>query len=167
MLKKRKSWQEKLMDNKDLPKVEKITPKMAGRWGTKVGDTVVIPAPIEVDEIMKKVPKGKLITINEICAILAQKHGATIGCPITTGIFARIAAEAAAEVPAEGKKNITPYWRTLKAGGIINEKYPGGVETQKKLLENEGHKVIQKGRKYIVVDFEKYMFRAYLNDLSR
>ena len=166
MLKKRKSWQEKLMDNKDLPKVEKITPKMAGRWGTKVGDTVVIPAPIEVDEIVKKVPKGKLITINEICAILAQKHGATIGCPITTGIFARIAAEAAAEVPAEGKKNITPYWRTLKAGGIINEKYPGGVETQKKLLENEGHKVIQKGRKYIVVDFEKHMFRACLNDLS-
>jgi alkylated DNA nucleotide flippase Atl1 len=159
MAKKRKSWREKLADNKGLPKLEKITPKMAGRWGTKVGDTVVIPAPIEVDEIMKKVPKGKFITINEIRGALARKHNATIGCPITTGIFARIAAETAAETEAEGGKNITPYWRTLKAGGVINRKYPCGVEAQKKLLEKEGHKVIQKGKKYVVVDFEKYLVK--------
>lgn len=139
--------------------MEQITPKMAGRWGTKVGDTVVIPAPIEVDEIMKKVPKGKLITINDTRTTLAQKHSATIGCPITTGIFARIAAEASEEVVAEGKKVITPYWRTLKAGGVINEKYPGGVEAQKELLEKEGHKIIQKGKKYVVADFEKYLAR--------
>jgi len=157
MSKKCKSWQEKLVDSKGLPKVEKITPKMAGRWRTKVGDTVVIPAPIEVDEIMRKVPKGKLITINEIRAALAKKHGATIGCPITTGIFARIAAEASAEAASEGKKNTTPYWRTLKAGGVINEKYPGGVEGQKKLLEKEEHRIIQKGKKYVAVDFEKYL----------
>ncbi|PIP12602.1 MAG: hypothetical protein COT45_05880 [bacterium (Candidatus Stahlbacteria) CG08_land_8_20_14_0_20_40_26] len=154
--KKRKSWQEKLADSKGLPKVEKITDKMSTRWGT---GTVVIPAPKEVDKIMKKVPEGKLITINEIRAILAQKHGATIGCPITTGIFAWIAAHAAEEAKVEGKKNITPYWRTLKTGGVINEKYPGGVETQRKLLEKEGHKVIQKGKKYIVADIEKYLVR--------
>jgi len=154
--KKRKSWQEKLADSKGLPKVEKITDKMSTRWGT---GTVVIPAPKEVDEIMKKVPEGKLITINKIRAILAQKHGATIGCPITTGIFAWIAAHAAEEAKVEGKKDITPYWRTLKTGGVINEKYPGGVETQRKLLEKEGHKVIQKGKKYIVVDIEKYLVK--------
>ena len=51
MDKKTKSWQEKLADSKDLPKVVKIKPKMAGRWGAKLGDTLVIPAPIEVDEI--------------------------------------------------------------------------------------------------------------------
>jgi len=157
MAKKRKSWQEKLKESKGLPKVEKITPKMAGRWGTKIGDTVVIPAPIEVDELMRKVPKGKLTTINEIRKALARKHGATIGCPMTTGIFARIAAEAATEAETERKKNITPYWRTLKEGGVINEKYPGGVELQKKLLEKEGHKVIQKGKKYVVVDYEKFL----------
>ncbi len=159
MSKKRKSWREKLADNKGLPKVEKITPKMAGRWGTKIGDTVVIPAPIEVDEIMKNVPQGKLITINQIREIVAKKHKATIGCPITCGIFARIAAGAADENAKEGKQNITPYWRTLKAGGVINEKYPGGVESQKKLLEKEGYKVIQRGKKYVVVDFEKYLVK--------
>jgi 23S rRNA A2030 N6-methylase RlmJ len=73
MTKARKSWQEKLADSKDLPKVVEITDKMSKRWGT---GTVVIPAPIEVDEIMKRVPKGKLTTINQIRAILAQKHGA-------------------------------------------------------------------------------------------
>lgn len=149
---KRKSWSEKLKESKGLPKVEKITEKMSKRWGT---GTVVIPAPIEVDEMMRKVPKGKVITINEIRVALAKKHGATIGCPLTTGIFARIAAEAAEEQRQKGEKDITPYWRTLKTGGVINPKYPGGVERQKEFLEREGHKVIQKGKKYIVVDYEK------------
>src|SRR3972149_3596987 len=120
---KRKSWCEKLNDSKGLPKVEKIAGKMSKLWGT---GTVVIPAPIEVDEIMRKVPKGKLTTINEIRATLARKHKATIGCPITTGIFAWIAAHAAEERQQSGDKDITPYWRTLKAGGVLNEKYPGG-----------------------------------------
>ena len=145
--KPRRSWQEKLADSKGLPRVEEITDKMSKRWGT---GTVVIPAPKEVDGIMKKVPLGKLITIDQIRNILARKHGATHGCPLTTGIFASIAAHA-----AEGKKDITPYWRTLKAGGVINEKYPGGVEPQKRLLEREGHRVVQKGKKYVVVDFER------------
>lgn len=156
-LKSRKSWQEKLADSKDLPKVVEITDKMSKRWGT---GTCVIPAPKEVDEIMKKVPEVKLITINQIRAILAQKHGATIGCPITTGIFARIAAGAAEEAAAEGKKNTTPYWRTLKTHGIINPKYPGGVEAQKRRLEKEGHSVIQKGKKYVVVDFERHLVES-------
>jgi len=149
---KRKSWSEKLHDSKGLPKVEKITDKMSKRWGT---GTVAIPAPIEVDEMMRRVPEGKLVTINEIRAALAKKHKATIGCPITTGIFAWIAAHAAEEKRQKGEKDITPYWRTLKTGAVINEKYPGGVEAQKKLLEKEGHEVIHTGKKYIVADYEK------------
>ena len=153
MGKKRKSWREKLADSKDLPKVEMISEKMSKRWGM---GTVVIPAPVEVDEIMRNVPEGKLITINQIREILAKKHGATIGCPLTTGIFAWIAAHAAEEAASEGEENTTPYWRTLKAGGVINEKYPGGAEKQKELLEKEGHKVLKKGKRYVVLGFEKH-----------
>ena len=133
--------------------MEEITDKMSKRWGT---GTVVIPAPKEVDEIMKKVPSGKLITINQIRAILAQRHGASIGCPITTGIFAHIAAHAAEEA-AEGEKNITPYWRTLKSGGELNEKYLGGVEAQAAHLREEGHTIEPgKSKKPLrVKDFEK------------
>ena len=149
---KKKSWIEKLHNSRDFPRVEKITEKMSKRWGT---GTVVIPAPIEVNELMRKVPEGKLITINQIRQALAKKHSATIACPITTGIFARIAAEAAREQKQQGKTNTTAYWRTLKAGGVINPKYPGETEGQKKFLEKEGHKVVQKGKKYVVVDYEK------------
>lgn len=148
----KKSWSEKLRDNKGLPKVVKIPGKLSKRWGR---GTIVIPAPMEVNEIMKKVAKGKLITINEIRQIVAKSHKATIGCPITCGIFARIAAGAAEEESKKGKKDITPYWRTLKSDGSLNEKYPGGVKGQKKLLEKEGHKIIQKGKKYIIVDYQK------------
>jgi len=138
MPKLRKSWQEKLADDKGLPKVVEINDKMSKRWGT---GTIVIPAPKEVDEIMKQVPKGKLITTSQIRAILAQKHGATIGCPLTTGIFAWIAANAAEEAATEGKQDITPYWRTLKSGGELNEKYPGGVESQAAHLKEEEHTI--------------------------
>lgn len=148
----KKSWSEKLKNSKNLPKVVKITGKMTKRWGK---GTVVIPAPIEVDGIMRKVLKGKLITISEVRIALAKKHKATICCPLTSGIFANISANAAEEDREKGKKRITPWWRTLKTDGILNEKYPGGVARQKKLLEKEGHKIIKKGKKYIVVNYEK------------
>ncbi len=135
MTRKKKTWQEKLSDSKDLPK------------------TMVIPSPAEVDEVMRRVPKGRLVTIDEIRAALARKHRTDIACPRTTGIFAWIAAHAAEEARAQGRKNITPYWRTLKAGGELNPKYPGGILALKRLLESEGHKVTKKGGRYVVVDF--------------
>ena len=156
MVKFKKSWIEKLNDSKNLPKVVKIEGKMSKRWGT---GTCAIPAPIEVDKIMKKIPKGKVITINDIRAINAKKHKATIGCPITTGIFAWISANAAEKMRSQGKKDITPYWRTLKLGGQLNEKYPGGINCQKLLFEQERHKIIQKGKKYFVADYEKSLVK--------
>jgi alkylated DNA nucleotide flippase Atl1 len=155
-LAKSKTWCEKLQDSKDLPRVVRITEGMSKKWGT---GTVVIPAPAEVDELMKRVPEGKLTTINHIREALAKKHKATIGCPITTGIFAWIAAHAAEERKQKRQESITPYWRTLRVGGVINEKYPGGTEEQKKLLEEEGHNVVRKGKKYVVVDYEKSLTR--------
>jgi alkylated DNA nucleotide flippase Atl1 len=152
---KRKTWTEKLNDSKDLPKVVKIDGKMTRRWGE---GTVVIPAPIEVNELMSMVPKGKVTTINEIRQALAKKHGATIGCPITTGIFAWVAANAAEEAKQKGTSEGIPYWRTLKSGGTINEKYPGGAESQKQLLEAEGHSVVKKGKNQVVMCFERKLF---------
>lgn len=151
---KKKSWRDKLNDDKDFPRIVLIEGRLSKKWGT---GTCVIPSPKEVNQLMRKVPKGKIVTINQMRETLAKKHKTTIGCPITTGIFARIAAGAAEEEAKEGKKNITPYWRTLKQGGVINEKYPGGVKTQKELLEKEGHKVKQKGKKYVVENFEKHL----------
>jgi len=152
MAKLKKSNREKLADDKDLPKIIEIDERMSKRWGE---GTCVIPAPREVDELMKKVRKGRVTTINDIRAALARRHGATIACPITTGIFANVAARAAEEDAAEGRKRITPYWRTLKLGGVLNEKFPGGMAAQKARLEGEGHDVVAKGKKHVVADYEK------------
>ncbi|HEV7395821.1 MAG TPA: methylated DNA-protein cysteine methyltransferase [Pyrinomonadaceae bacterium] len=156
-MKSKKSWKEKLNDNKDLPKVQKVPARLRAKWGT---GTFVIPAPLEVDGLMKLVPRRKLTTINEIRSALAAKHKANLACPITTGIFAWIAANAAdEEAAATPRARITPYWRTLKTGGILNEKYPGGVEQQRARLEAEGHTIVAKGKKVVVVDHEKKLFQ--------
>ena len=111
---------------------------------------MVIPAPREVDEIMRQVPRGKLTTINEIRVALARRHQADFDCPITTGIFAWIAAHAAAEAATEGRKRVTPYWRTLKTGGIPE---------LKKLLEAESHKVTKKGKRFLVEDYDNALYK--------
>ena len=155
-MKARKSWREKLLDNKGLPKTGRIEGKMSTRWGR---GTMVVPAPIEVDELMRRVPKGKLVTINELRAALAEKHRVDIACPITTGIFSWIAAHAAQEAAAEGAKQITPYWRTLKTGGELNPKYPGGIAALKRQLQSEGHRIVQRGKRYLVMDHEKSLVK--------
>jgi len=136
-----KSWREKLADAKDLPK------------------TIVVPAPAEVDAVMRRVPEGKLATISEIRACLAKKHRTNLACQMTTGIFAWIAAHAAEEARAAGEKRVTPYWRTLKAGGELNPKYPGGIAALSRLLRAEGHRVERRGRKYVVRDYERALAR--------
>jgi len=136
-MKPKKTWREKLAESKDLPK------------------TMVIPSALEVDQVMRRVPKGRLVTISEIRASLARKHGTDIACPMTTGIFAWIAAHAAEEARAAGDRNVTPYWRTLKTGGELNPKYPGGIPALRKLLASEGHKVVREGKKHLVRDYER------------
>ncbi len=74
--KPKKTCREQLEENRCLPVVEPIPDKMKKTWGD---GTLVVPAPKEVDEIMRKVPKGKLITINLIRGIVASRHDATIG----------------------------------------------------------------------------------------
>ena len=156
---RKKSWREKLADNKGFPQVAAIDCTKTNRWGT---GTFVIPAPVEVDAAMRQIRRGELTTIERVRAALARKHGTTIACPLTTGIFAWIAAHAAAESEAAGARRITPYWRTLKSGGELNPKYPGGIAELRKRLAAEGHKVIQRGKRFFVADFENCLVEPIL-----
>ena len=115
------------------------------------------PPPLAYDHLMKTIPRGQVITLGEIRAYLARTGGADFTDPITAGIFVSIAAWASVQRTGDE----TPYWRTLKAGGELNPKYPGGVEAQKAKLEAEGHTILSKGRKnirYYVKDYEKALF---------
>ena len=146
----KKTFNEKLHFSGDLPKVTEITnPRFVERYKTT---TMVIAAPIEYDQLMKKVPSGKLATIDQMMAYMAKKHKAGCACPMTAGIFVNVAAKANEE---RGGVDETPWWRILKKGGQLNEKFPDGIEGQKIRLETEGHNVIQKGKRCIVEDYEK------------
>ena len=150
-MKNNNKFRKKLHDKKDFPKIKTIPKKLNKSWGK---GKFVMPSPLEVNMLMKKVPKGKLTTINEIRKKLAKKYKTTTACPLVTGIFSWIAANAAKEDAQDGKKNITPYWRTLKSDGKINLKYPGGIPFQKRKLINENHKIVLKGKNYFVENFE-------------
>ena len=158
----KKTWQEKMADKENLPKILKLEKKFpcynaVHKMGAGVGDDVVLVNASEVAEVMAKVPKGKLTSTGEICRRIAEKHTVKACCSLTTGIFVTIVANAAEEMKAEGKTNDTPYWRTVKADGSLNEKYPGGAARQKELLENEGFRIVQRGKKYLVIDFKEYI----------
>ena len=113
--------------------------------------------PLAYDAIMKSVPRGKLITVGAIRDYLARKNGADFTDPITAGIFVSIAAWAS----YQRSEDKTPYWRTLKANGELNQNYPGGIEAQREKLEGEGHTVVRRGRtnlRYFVKDYETALF---------
>jgi alkylated DNA nucleotide flippase Atl1 len=156
---KKKTWKEKLEDDKGFPKTIDYSAnlpcgKALKKLGAESGDSVVLAPAREVYEIMSALPRGTLITLNEICSQLAGKRKTDYCCPLTTGIFVMTVANAI----EEGRRDV-PYWRTIKSNGELNEKYPGGAERHKKLLEKEGFRILRKGKKYIVEDFQKYLGR--------
>ena len=151
----KKDFNAMLHDSKDMPKFQTITDqKSIEKYG---GDRMYFAPPTDYDRVMKAVPSGKVITVGQIREYFAKRNGADFTEPITAGIFVSIAAWAS----AQRTEDETPYWRTLKANGELNEKYPGGVEAQKEKLEAEGHTVIPKGRKnikYYVKDYEEVLW---------
>ena len=152
--KAKKSWADTLQDSKDfLRVVMHAWPKWVNARAPRSSSH---SQTLEVDELMCKFSKGKLTTINHIRQHLAKKHGAAICCPLTSGLFSKIAAEATEEQKQQRKTNTTPYWRTLKKDGIINPKCLIGQEAQKQLLQNEGHTIIQKGKNLKVVDTKEH-----------
>jgi alkylated DNA nucleotide flippase Atl1 len=147
----KKSWRSKL-EKAQEPSVFEMTGKWAQRYGA---GKMLIPTPMMVDEVIRTVRRGKLITTGAIRKILAEKMGADVTCPLCTGIFVRISAEASEEDRAAGKARVTPYWRVVTDKGELNEKFPGGAAATARKLREEGHRVVAKGKKVVVVGFEE------------
>lgn len=133
------------MDNPNLPKIVPAFPRMQARFGTV---DMLVPSPGEVETCMRAVPEGQITTVSRIRDFLAHKYSVGVTCPLTTGIFVRIAAEAAEEDAHAGRTEITPYWRVVKDDGSLYDKFPGGVERQRERLQAEGHRILPgKGRR--------------------
>lgn len=151
----KKDFNAMLLDSKDMPKIQTVTdPKTIAKYG---GTKMFFAPPAAYDALMKTVPCGKVVTVGALRAYLAKSNHADFTDPITAGIFVSIAAWAS----EQRTENPTPYWRTLKADGELNPKYPGGAEAQKAKLEAEGHRIMQRGRtnlRWFVADFEHALF---------
>lgn len=148
-------------DKKDMPKLQIITDrKSIEKYG---GNKMYFAPPIDYDKEMKKIPHGKVTTVEEIRKYFAKLNNADFTEPLTAGIFVSIVAWASHQRNCDE----TPYWRTLKANGELNAKYPNGIETQKAKLGSEGHTIIQKRRKnvrYYVKDYENSLFDLNFSD---
>lgn len=150
-----KDFNAMLQNKKDMPKVQVITDKKSiEKYG---GVRMYFAPPVDYDRVMKAVPLGKVITTGQIRDAFAKANHADFTDPITAGIFVSIAAWAS----EQRNDDKTPYWRTLKADGELNPKYPGGVEKQKQKLEAEGHTIIQRGRSNVRYYVQNYQDSLY------
>ena len=133
------------MQNPNLPKVVPVFPKMQARYGN---GEMLVPSPAEVEECIRAVPEGEILTVGQIRDTLARKYQVNTTCPLTTGIFVRLVAEAAEEDAQAGRREITPYWRVVKDDGSLFSKFPGGAERQRERLSAEGHHIVpgQRGK---------------------
>lgn len=136
-MKSRKTWREKL-EGAHEARVVPIPPKMQKQLGK---GTLLIPNPLDVDAAIRKVPRGKVVTLTQLRQKLARAAGADVTCAMVAGMFVRIAAEAACEDIKAGKSRITPYWRVVRDDGRLLEKLPGGPAEQARHLEAEGHEI--------------------------
>jgi hypothetical protein len=158
-LRSRTPWRIKLeKPNADLPKIVRVPHKWQKRFGA---GKMAIAHPLDVDELIRSVQKGRLVTQTQIRERLARKYKVDHACPLTTGIFVRIAAEAAEEDRRAGKSRITPYWRVVRDDGSLHDKFPGGPPAQARRLRAEGFSIAAgKGRSAPrVKDFEKRLAR--------
>jgi alkylated DNA nucleotide flippase Atl1 len=149
--KNRKTWEDKLNDAKDLPKVVRLKGKALRKY--KV-NTMAIPSPQEVFSLIRRVPQGKIATTTALQSAIAREHAAEMGCPVTTGIFVWISAHASEELEAKKAGSGAPYWRIIKSDGSLNPKFPGGVARQARCLAQEGIATEKRGMKTYVANLE-------------
>ncbi len=148
----KKSFNDKLHDSRDLPKIVEISdPKSNHTHGST---RLLIAPPMAYDRIMRTIPFGYVLPSDRLRYHLAVMYGADSTCPLTAGLFISIAARASAERNADE----TPYWRTLKKDGELNEKYPEGIDGQRRRLEAEGHTIVQRGKRFFVKDYQHKVF---------
>jgi hypothetical protein len=101
---------------------------------------MLIPTPIAVKSFIESIPASQTRTMPEMRSHLAHLCGADMTCPLTSGIFTRIVAEAALDEMREGKhvESITPFWRLIAPTGPLAKKLSCGPEFIEERRQVEG-----------------------------
>ena len=146
------------MDKKGYPKVLELEVGFpcylpCTRWARRRGTGWSWSIPSEIVAHMREVPYGKVTTLRRYARMWRSDHRVDACCTLTSGIHVMTAANAAAEAATAGEDLDIPYWRTLKIGGYLNRKYPGGIEGTVPFFRTEGFEIIGKGKASRVKDF--------------
>jgi hypothetical protein len=132
---RRKSWVEK----RDLDK-EAVVKKLDKDFADmRTGEKMLIATSRIVDAYIRHIPRGHQQELKQMRKGLAVEYGADVTCPVTSGIFLRIVAEAAWEEYHQGKSisQITPFWRMMSTQSPTAKKLSFGLEFLKKQREKE------------------------------
>jgi hypothetical protein len=131
---KGKTWTDKVNDPSKGFKVEKLDKDWSDM---SKGDKMLIATPKIVDGYLRQIPPGKEVGMLTMRKDLAIEYGADNSCPLTSGIFLRIASESALEQLNQGKplKSIAPFWRVVNLKMPLAKKLSCGtafIEKQRK-----------------------------------
>ncbi|MEI7578158.1 MAG: hypothetical protein WCK51_14810 [Armatimonadota bacterium] len=126
---KAKSWNEKLRC--DMQPEVKPLGKAFG--GFPAGARLLIPTPMMVMGYVNSIPLGESRTAQQMRADLAAQNDADTTCPLCSGIFLRIVAEAAHETGAD-----VPVWRIIDAKSPTRKKLSFDVGLLDKRRAAEG-----------------------------
>ena len=131
----KKSWLDKLNENKE-PKIKRIEIDFAD---IPSGSMMFIATPKLIDEYIQEIGVGKRINIKTLRKDLAIAHNADYTCPVTTGIFLRVVAEANYEKLQQGKhvEEITPFWRMIEPNSALAKKLTFGQDFLLQQIEKE------------------------------
>ena len=105
----------------------------------KRGDKMLISSPRSISKYIKTIPYGKEKTIKLMRWELAKFSNADNTCPLTTGIFLRIAIEASLETQNLDKPDL-PFWRVINERSPITKKLPISKDDLIYLRTKEGLK---------------------------
>ena len=124
--------------NKPYTEVVKILDK--GFSDMKKGQKMLISSPKSIAAYIQKIPRGEKRTIKQLRAGLARDANADNTCPLTAGIFLRIAVEASLEEQQRDleKKLCLPFWRLLSEDSPLVEKLAIPHQLIRDLREAEG-----------------------------
>lgn len=129
------------------PEVQEGPSEWNARYG---GNKMVISTPQEIAAVAATIPEGSIMRMSDLRAEISARNHADYACPLTTGIFLRIVAEATEEALSQDKPAVAPWWRIVPDDRKLNLKLPGAGEIQRDRLIAEGWKVEPKGKNWIL-----------------
>jgi len=128
--------------------IENIPVKMEKFFGCS--GKMIKPSTEAVKALVKKVRKGKIVSIEQLREKLAHDFGVQTGCPAST--------TKALLLLSKEEKPIC-YWRVIKKKGELITKFPKGIDGHASLLQKEGFEIDFSKKSPVVVDYESKLVK--------